>query len=262
MRPERFEQLVSDWLDQPQRADLREQIAAALRAHPELAKCKTEHEHLHDLLRDATASGAEAGVRWPRFRQETHARVREPRASTVPSDDSLRRATTIGEQVDWDRFRADVMASIGAESQPPRRIRFPRLMRFRLVASAAAAVVALFFLYPMAPTTPDSQQPPTPAERQGYARVSIGVSAPATSASAMTNVAHGTRATNPDTTRAAIARVTISVPPPSEASFDDADAPRVADSRADSRLVEVFLMVEPQRPADRGQGAMNPLTMN
>lgn len=51
-----FEQLVSEWLDRPGRADLRARVEAALREKPALARVLERWRHLNQLLQAALPS--------------------------------------------------------------------------------------------------------------------------------------------------------------------------------------------------------------
>jgi hypothetical protein len=229
MDREAFEQLVSEWLDQPERGDLRARIDAAAAGLPAQAAVKDEWLRLDRLVRDACPSAGR--VDWRRFRQRVAERLESaPIAARV--DERLRALTVVAPRVDWPRLRRRISAAVAGADRDPRVVRLPR----RRVAAAGgllAAAAALVFMLTL-PTKPATA--PT-----GFAWVRV--SAPA--------VVWGR-----DEGRRPFARVTVS------ASQNADEAIRAAESAAPGARQPqpggVFLMIEPVRLAAETRGGLIP----
>ncbi|HUU95549.1 MAG TPA: hypothetical protein VM487_07405 [Phycisphaerae bacterium] len=230
MKPDQFEQLVSQWLDQPQNHELRARIEAAAAESPELARLKDEWVALDRLVRRATPTVQ--ALDWERLQQRIVQQVQhaaEETAGPEPQlDDVLRGHTAVERRVDWPRYRRRVIAAVGAAERPA-VIRFPlRRVVAGLGLAAAAAVLALVFLVP----------PRSPRPTRGFAQTRVSpVAEPASREDA----------------GEAFARVTV-LPP------DDArDGPRgEPQERFEARLGEVFLVIA---PAARTEPPAGPLAM-
>jgi hypothetical protein len=153
MTRDAFEQLVDAWLAEPQRADLKAQIDAAVRAEPEWAPLLEEWRRFDQLLRRGCA--APQGVDWPRLKARVLAAAHQ-NASREDEllDAALRAMPTVGDRVHWSRLHARVMAAITRSdvewaSRPPdaapRRRRYIRVVAgaATLLAAAAALLLAL-----------------------------------------------------------------------------------------------------------------------
>lgn len=233
MDRETFEQLVSEWLDQPGSDDLRGRIEAAVIQSPALGRVKDDWLRLDRLLRSA-CPGAE-GVGWSRFQQRIAERLDLSQAGSG-LDERLRKLTGVEQRVDWARLRERISQSAaGADHEPP-VIRFPlrRLGAGLALVGAAAALVFMFTL----PT-----EPPTAAS--GFARVRV-------SAAAEVLRSHDRRH--------GFARVTVSAAPDADGTPKEV-RPLPAGSAA-SQLAEVFLMVEPARLARESAGLLIPFGVN
>jgi hypothetical protein len=153
---ERFEQLVSQWLDQPDDDELRARIEAAVASSPGFGRLKGEWIALDHLVRQATSTAVAAD--WARLREHIARGLSngggQDRATEAALDGLLRSRTAVEQRVDWDRYGRRVAAAAAGRATV---IRFTR----RRVAAgvglvAAAAAVVLLLLVP--PETP----PPTP----------------------------------------------------------------------------------------------------
>lgn len=230
MDRETFEQLVSEWLDEPQRDDLRARIEAALAETPALASIRDQWQRLDQIVRSAFPGGGR--VDWSHFRRRVDAGL-EPSGTEAALDERLRRLTAVEHQVDWPRLHQRISQAIADAAGPPKLSRFP-INRLG-VALAAAATLALMFTLPT--------QPPT--EPTGFARVLV-------SSPADVLPVHGSRLP--------CARVTVMPLPDVEEPPDRTEIPRSGWEQA--QLAEVFLMVEPARVARAASGQMNPFGFN
>jgi len=170
-----FEQLVSEWLDDPGRLELRAQLEAAIATDPELARVRNEYVELDALLR--RTPDALCNVDWGGLRAQAIAAAEGVAGSEMDAelfDAHLRAALPgIDERVDWRRLRARLSNAVdSATAGPP----VPRVIRWRAagtaVALAAAAVLMLMVRYPTEVLTPDEPAPPA-------ARVVVKVLPPA-----------------------------------------------------------------------------------
>jgi len=230
MNRDQFEQLVSQWLDQPQDGGLRARIEAGTAESPVLARLKDEWVALDRLVRRATP--AVQAVDWERLQQRIVQQVQDAAEETAGPepqlDDVLRGHTAVERRVDWPRYRRRVTAAVSAAERPA-VIRFPlRRVAAGLGLAAAAAVLALLFFVP----------PRIPRPVRGIAHVCVSPVAE--------------RATRQDAGEA-FARITV-LPP------DDArDEPRgERQERSEARLGEVFLVIA---PAARTEPAAGPLAI-
>jgi hypothetical protein len=230
MDREAFEQLVSAWLDQPQRDDLRLQIEAAVAESRELARVRDEWLRLDRLVRSCLP-GVD-GIDWRRL-QEHIAAALAPDAADTALDEQLRRFTDVGQRVDWPRLRQRISQAIGSSAEKPTVIRFPlRRAAASIVLAAAAAALLLVFILPAEPRT---------------APVSF----------AQARVVGGPQVS--DAGRA-FARVSVSAPPEATEEIKG-EQPRER-SYVEPRLAEVFLMVTPARPSGDNHGRINPFGFN
>jgi len=232
MDRETFEQLVSEWLDQPERDDLRRRVAAAEAESPGLERLKDEWVRLDQLVRRASA-----GIRhvdWHRFRQG----IDEKLAPGGPGlDERLRELTSIEQRVDWPRLRERISRAVDRAERHPRVIRFPLrrvAVSLAFIGAAAAAVVLIVTLSPRPSKT------------------SVGV--------AQVRVSAPTEAWRPDSEAHGYARVTVSPPENLEEAEDEGQSLR--SGAAQPQLVEVFLMVEPAHLAARTHGSLTPFGFN
>ncbi len=174
MTRDAFEQLVDAWLAEPQRADLKAQIDAAVRAEPQWAALLDEWQRFDQFLRRAYA-GPE-GIDWGRLKTRTLAAV-QPDAGGEDEllDAALRAMPTVDDRIHWSRLHARVMAAVtrsavGWASRPPdaatRRRRYTRVVAGAATLLAAAAALLLALL----PHGPHLAAPPS--------LVRVGVGAP------------------------------------------------------------------------------------
>ena len=81
MNRDQFQQLVSQWLDQPQNHELRARIEAAAAESPELARLKDEWVALDRLVRRATPTVQ--ALDWERLQQ----RIAQQVQHEVPAEE-------------------------------------------------------------------------------------------------------------------------------------------------------------------------------
>jgi hypothetical protein len=230
---EAFEQLVSEWLDQRGREDLRAQVESAVAQSPGLARVKDEWLHLDRLVRNACPSIP--GVDWPRLRQRIIERLDSERAD-FGVDQRVREATLIEQRVDWPRLRKRISQAVASADRKPTVIRLPlRRLAAGIALLAAAAVVVFMFTLPMkSPTAPT-----------GFVRAHI---------SAPVDVS------KPHDDGRAFARVTVIAPRESD------EAPGVAQpaqpGAGPPQLAEVFLMIEPVRGTAEPRRGLIPFDFN
>lgn len=230
MNRDQFQQLVSQWLDQPQNHELRARIEAAAAESPELARLKDEWVALDRLVRQATPTVQ--ALDWERLQQRIVQQVQhaaEETAGPEPQlDDVLRGHTAVERRVDWPRYRRRVTAAVSAAERPA-VIRFPvRRVAGGLGLAAAAAVLALVFLVP----------PRSPRPTRGFAQVCV---------SPVADIASREDAGE------ALARVTVL--PPDDAQDEPGGEPQ---ERSQARLGEVFLVIA---PAARTEPPAGPLAI-
>jgi len=233
MDREAFEQLVSEWLDQPGRDDLRLRIEAALAESPALARVKDQWLRLDRLVR-----GALPGIEhldWSRLRHHIAMEI-EVSAAAGGLDERLRRLTDVAPRVDWERLRKHVSRAVADADRQRAALRFPlRRMAAGFALLATAAALLLMFTLPAKP----------PAATTGFAQVRV--SGPATALQ------------QPGPARG-FACVTVGAPPETNEP-DEGARPSRAGSGA-PQLAEVFLMVEPVHLAREAPGLLIPLGLN
>jgi len=218
MDREAFEQLVSAWLDQPERPELRARIDAALAETPELGGVLAAWLRLDELVHSATPPVA--GLDWSQVRRRIAAGVDEAVADDE-LDRRLRTLTGVETFVDWPRLRERISTAAHAAGGRRRRVRFP-LRRVAAGLGIAAAAAALAFML----TLPTG----TGVVPGGWARVHV--SAPG---GLLTEVHPG----------AACARVAVTRL--ADEGAPGATPPERASGGSEPQLVEVFLMIEPAR---------------
>lgn len=172
MTREQFEELLSAALDEPQRDDLREQIAAACARQPELAPLRDAWTRLDVRLRDDKLPAER--INWPRLAERIRAAARAtPVAAETDTDaalDELLAHHAPLPPIDWERFGRRVAACARASPDKPRTV--ARWLRWApLGGLAAAAAIALMFF--VARPNPPRTAPPSAAAPPGFARVLI-----------------------------------------------------------------------------------------
>lgn len=205
MKTGEFENLIGEWLDEPQRADLAARIDAAVAADPALARERERLTRLHRLVAQSL-SGAPR-IDEARFVQRISAAIDHDVENTLLDADTNRLITALApieHAIDWPRVSERIGDAIDQTDARVRSSRRLRLASFALTAAAAA--VALFFLRP---------QPIAMDRPLGHATASLVATA----------INHG-----------GIARVVLA-PPEQQDSSGAAASPVVA--------AEFFLMIEP-----------------
>lgn len=257
MERETFEQLLSDWLDEPQRDELRARVDAAAADSDERGALRAAWERLDGLIR--AAPDVTRLVYWPRMRErflgavaDDHVELAEvdrhlaglpgiehrvrwerlqPRicAAVQPTiDDALAMLPPIDSRIDWQRLKTRIRDGVTASViiLQTRRRRNWRIGTAAAGLLAAAAALALFVWWPFGGGPGPAPQP----ERTNFA------------AGGAERI--GDRGQSADARAAGIARVAIvrevetsppPVPPVSVAWAEGA----VGDS-------ELFLMIEPR----------------
>lgn len=238
MDRETFEQLVNQWLDQPERADLRERIDLAVATRADLRVLLDEWIRLDRLIRGANL--APAAVDWIRLRREIDLRT-APQSADEELERRLRLSTEISERVDWDLLRLRITDAVRAtkiEPRAPRGVR--RLVTAFALLSAAAAVILML-------TMPQSPQPP-----RGIARVSV--------TGPVLAQPHASSDAEPSRVVMGVARVAVSVnmdePAGAVHSYE------TTRKTVPSDVSEVFLMVEPIQVAVNTPGSLTPFQLN
>lgn len=158
-----FEELVSQWLDEPTPA-LRARIDAALALDPGLQAALSRLGALDQMLARHTSLPA---LDWQRLSAGLCAGVRAAQTDAV-LDDLLRASTEPRELVRWDELRARVWDEISERGDFSRRaLRLRRGWPAGLAGLAAAAAIALFVV-------PFRQN----AETRGHALATVAVAGP------------------------------------------------------------------------------------
>jgi hypothetical protein len=169
---EEFEQLVSRWLDEPQREDLKAAVERAVAGSDELARLRDQWQRLGELIRAAALEPA--GVDWQRLRRRILSALRESAAPGVPAveEESLDRALAmlpaVEPRVDWEKLRHRIMARVAAERSARDRqdILRPVLRPWVVGLGLAAAAAVLVMTVLPRPGAMDG--------REGVARVWVG----------------------------------------------------------------------------------------
>lgn len=242
MDRETFEQLVSQWLDQPDREDLRERIDLAVAADPELRTLLDGWVRFDRALRDATQ--ASHAVDWKLFQQGIGSAI-EGCSAEERVERRIRHATDITARVDWNRLRERITQAVHAESVAPRVFKFPRRVASALAVFAAAAAVVLMMTTPQ--WTPLAPPAPTGAARVRVTSAAVREFGPA---SYQQQVGAAAR----------VARVTVSALPEGEAVATL--SPNSSRKSAQPAVAEVFLMVEPLQIAVNAPGSLSPFEFN
>jgi len=183
MNREDFEQLVSAWLDEPGRADLRALIDTAVRENPRLAAVLDEWRRLGGLLRrDARELD---NIDWSEqqarisFALHNAASVADADAEDEALDAVLRGLPRVDDLVDWSRFHGRVSTAVARAARPGAA----RRRRHRWIAGAAGVLAAAAaLLLAVIPNT----GPPVPSA--GMVRVTV--SGPPPCAAAYEGVAY------------------------------------------------------------------------
>jgi len=225
MEPEAFEQLVSEWLDQRGREELRARIEAEVARAPELGRVRDEWLRLDTLLHAARLDPAR--IDWPRLRQRLLARLQAADGDSVDAT-RVRELTDISGRIDWTRLRRRIADRVDQAGGAPRVIRSaPHRIAAGLGLLAAAAALVLMFVLPAGRA----------ARPLGIARVHVAAPAAPLRADG-----------GPP-----LARVAISVAPAAESAAHVAAVPA-----GQAHLAEVFLMIEPLRAASEVRGSPAP----
>ncbi|MBU0639098.1 MAG: hypothetical protein KKB50_09560 [Planctomycetes bacterium] len=221
MQPEAFEQLVSQWLDEPQDAELHARIDAAAADSVELARLRDEWTRLDRLIRAARPTGLT--VAWSRQKQRVMRELAEAAEPDAMLDATLAALPGTAGRVDWQMYQRRVMDAVRTAGRPRRavRVRWGYALS-RAGAVAAAAVLVLMFSLPF------GRHPGL----KGVALVQVSPSA--------IRIAHSTHSL-------AMGRVL---------ELDESETGPA--EVAEPRLAEVFLMVGPVQPAGTTMGAAEP----
>ncbi|GEM_PF-1485442 len=140
MDSDQFEQLLSRWLDEPQREDLRRRIETYCAQSPDFRDVYEAWMRVDALIR-APGQDVLAAVDWPRFR----ARVLAGCAAGLPDADFerfLRDATRVADAVDWPRLERRI-ADAARRSAPSRRVRSSARPRWRVLGAVLATAAAV-----------------------------------------------------------------------------------------------------------------------
>ncbi|MBN2446570.1 MAG: hypothetical protein JXO22_07590 [Phycisphaerae bacterium] len=167
MDREAFEQLVSDWLDEPTRDNLRQAVDAAVAGSAELRALRDQYVRVHELTLGVMR--VPESVDWNSFRGKVAASAISDATdqSQAPLDQALERLPDVTRKVDWERFQQRTSARIvggGARSESRRR-NWRLVLALGSVGVAAALLVFVFNL----PSTPS----PQPSAPRGNARALI-----------------------------------------------------------------------------------------
>jgi hypothetical protein len=226
-----FEQLVSEWLDQPERDDLRTKVTAAAAQSSELERLKNEWVRLDQLVRN-TPAGVDS-IDWTAFQERIGQRLD---ADDARLDERLRKLTSPEQHVHWTRLRERIIQAVDHAAEPPPLIQFP----LRRTATALALIGAAAALVLMVTLLPTAQR-----AEMGFAQVRVKTPA---------------GAVRPESWQAGYARVTVSAPPTVEPN--DEEVQPAGSGAARPQLGEVFLMVEPIRMSARTRAGPNPFGLD
>ena len=229
-----FEQLVNQWLDQPEREDLRERINLAIAADAELRKLFEEWVRFDRVLRGATQ--LPKAVDWNDFRRGIDIHI-ERSSSESSLERSIRRATDVEQRVDWGRLHGRITRTVHAVGAEPRVLRFPRRVAAALALLSAAAAVVMMMTIPQRIERP-----------HGAAHVFV---VPPTHQQPRVSPYHQNVGVAPS-----VARVTVSALPEEEALAAQPSEPKRKSIH--SAATEVFLMVEPMQVAVSTPGNLAP----
>jgi len=189
-----FEQLVSAWLSEPDRADLRAQIDAALAAQPELAAIFDEWRRFDALL--ARGWSTPANVNWPRLKDRIVANLDQPQAIDAEPDDALdsvlRDLPSLDARIDWSRLHGRISQAVARSTGTAARRRrlYTGLAATAASLTAAAALLLAFLPHGAPPTAPAglvrvTLSPPATVRSTADAGVAFArISAPSATAAA------------------------------------------------------------------------------
>jgi hypothetical protein len=136
MDREAFEQLVSAWLDEPERGELRARIEAAVRDDPELLVIWDDWRRVAEVL--GRMPPVVQQVDWPRWSARVSAAVEADAAAVDGRLDALVGAPAAMERVDWARLHGRISAAVRRERASGVR----RRVRWVVGATAGAAAAA------------------------------------------------------------------------------------------------------------------------
>ncbi|MBW7904399.1 MAG: hypothetical protein LC135_12300 [Phycisphaerae bacterium] len=159
MNRETFEQLVSQWLDNPADDHLRRRVEQAISDSPELLSDRRHAELIEQALHAARAKGP-AGVDWRRLRSRIMSQLRHadaaPARDDARLDELLARPTRLEARIDWTRFQQRVSQRVAEAARM--RVVTLRLRRVGAVAgmlATAAALVVVALLLRERPAAPE-----------------------------------------------------------------------------------------------------------
>ncbi len=243
-----FEQLLSDWLDNPHDRDLCERLDAALAADPGLRSLSDQHQTIMSIL-----ATPELPVDWDALRAAIRSAIAaEAARSHGASDDdaldaALARYRRIDDRVLWPRLQERISTRVAAERRPSLARRRWWLTVGASVTSAAA-VLTLAVLQPWSATSGPIGGDAVANQSQATDR---GATAEPQHAS-LAGVAVA-RVSSPARDRAAgnaVVRISVVADPVSEKTAPDAsEVTRSVDSN-------LFVMVEPLRPQSPSFGGL------
>ena len=180
MNRDAFEQLVSAWLDEPERTDLQRQVEEAVRLAPELASVLAEWRRFDEAFR-GQAPGMR-GIDWTTLTTRISAAIDAAAARTADEDaldTALRDLPSIEPRVDWPRLHERIVAAVRRSDQGVRRRRWRVVLGTAAVAGLAAAAALVLTVLP---------NPSAPPLSSGVVRVTVGM--PAATAGTSTGVAY------------------------------------------------------------------------
>ena len=242
MEREAFEQLVSQWLDQPDRADLRERIDLAVAADPELRALLDEWLRLDRVIR--AAAHASHTVDWGNFRERIQSGIDETSAEER-IERRIQEVTDISRRVDWNRLHERITQAVHEERTTPLILRIPRRVTAAVSILAAAAAIVMML------TLPQPLKQSSPSTR-GIARVAVSSAA---EKPLMLPYAQTVGVKRSE------ARVSVSALAEGEAVVA-ADSPNLSRKSVHSMDGEMFLMVEPIQVAINAPGSLSPFELN
>jgi hypothetical protein len=175
-----FEQLVSAWLDEPERTDLQRQVEEAVRLEPELAALLAEWRRFDEVFRSQAPELR--GVDWAKLEGHISAAIDAADTSTTDEDaldTALHDLPSIEPRVDWPRLHERIAAAVRRSDQGVLRRRWRVILGTATVAGLAAAAALVLTILPN----------PSPALlSSGVVRVTVGV--PAAAVETSTGVAY------------------------------------------------------------------------
>jgi len=180
MNRDAFEQLVSAWLDEPERTDLQRQVEEAVRLDANLVPVLEQWRRFDEAF---SGQARELhGVDWTKLKTRISAAIDAAPANTPDEDaldTALRNLPSIESRVSWPRLHERIVAALRRSDQHILRRRWRVVLGTAAVAGLAAAAALVLTILP---------NPSAPPLSSGVVRVTVGM--PTATAGTSTGVAY------------------------------------------------------------------------